>query len=258
MIRTIKLFSFLTILSTTGCNGDELKNGETDDSQNCPDIARVFCVETSDSVYETKHGITKNDQCEIIEPEGKIVDINLCQQNFICTDDAMLVCKEITSGIYIEAAVGREGPECKFPTEGAVDAKYCKGTIEIEELTATAELHDGKEVSITGSFKDFRSEPVPACYAPKPFEGTPTLSTNYLPAQGGFGVKQDDIEIKASFGAYDTRNLNSDFIVQINAHSRVTLHGIFRYKTVAPICSNGSTIHPSGTVELKAPKQQID
>jgi hypothetical protein len=258
MIRTMKLLSFITILTTTGCDSDELKNGGTDDSKNCPDIARMFCVETSAGVYETKNGITKKDQCEILEPEGQIVDMNLCQQNYICTDDAMLVCKEITSGIYIEAAVGREGPECKFPIEGAVDAQYCKGTIEIEELTSSAQLHDGKEVSITGSFEDFRSEPVPGCDALKPFEGTPTLSTNFLPAEGGFGVKHDDLEIKASFGAHDTRNLNSEFIGQISADSRVTLHGIFRYKTLAPICSNGSTIHPSGTVELKALKQQID
>ena len=263
MLNTLKILTAALLISVSGCDGVDVNLGEEESAEKnkddeggkaCPAIAQLFCVEKEPGIYESLAG-TQDAECQSIAPEGKVVDYELCDQSISCTEEAKLVCKELSTGVYIETGIGRQGPKCEFPTEGVVDAEYCKGNVELADLASAAQLNDGKLVSVTGSFKDFRNEPQPDCAEPTPFGGSPVLSTEYLPDQGGFGVQNETVTIKASFVDGDSRNMNSDFIGKINPDSQVTLRGTFRYKTVVPACFDGSIVYPSGTIELNAIEQ---
>jgi hypothetical protein len=270
MTTLTKLLAAFLILGSAGCGGininlgdaatadDEDKKGGDDNQDDidngCPPTGQPYCVETAPGAFETQDGTT-NAQCETQPPKGKIVDLNLCDQQYACTEDAMVICREISRGIYMEDAVGRQGPECKFPTEGAVDASFCKGKYELKDLIALAKEKDGETVSVTGAFGDWRFDPEPACAEPGPFVGVPTLSTSYRPGRLGFGIENETTQMKAGFSKDDARTENSEFLEKIEEGAMVTLHGIFKYKTVIPVCGNGSIVHPSGVIELDLMKK---
>ena len=90
MLNTLKILTTALLISLFGCDGVEVNLGEDESAEK-----------------------NNNDDDEF-------------EQNIICTEDAMLVCKEITSGVYIETALGREGPKCEFPTDCLVDIELCK------------------------------------------------------------------------------------------------------------------------------------
>lgn len=263
MLNTLKILTAVLLISASGCDGVDVnlaedesaeKNKDDEIGKTCPEIAQLFCVEKEPGIYESLAG-TQDAQCQSVAPAGKIVDDTLCEQNYACTEEAKMVCRQLTPGIYMEQGVGRQGPECKFPTDGVVDASFCIGTMELKDLTKAAKANDGKDISVTGKFGDWRNDPIPLCAEPGPFVGTPTLSPNYMSGLQGFGIGEDPLRVKAGFSQDDARTENSDLFENIPEDAIVTLRGVFRYKTVVPVCSNGSVIHPSGTIELELMKK---
>jgi len=270
MLRLMKVLSSALILSLAACDtldanlGDAANeedssdnksgNGDKQGTSDCAPNGRLYCVETAPGVFESKTN-TLDAQCHIVKPEGKIVDLSLCEQHHACTDDAMMVCRQLSPGIYIETGVGREGPKCEFPTDGVVDASFCEGTTDLDELIANLQEKDGQQVSVTGSNRDWRNEPQPACAEITPAVGEPTLSTTYLADRRAFGIKNNTHAMKAAFSADDARTMSDEFIGTINEESTITLHGVFKYKTVVPICGDGSIVHPSGVIELDLMKK---
>ncbi len=171
-------------------------------------------------------------------------------ESVFCTNVRMTVCREAGPGIYFldDAIPNAEG--CGFSTEGSVDRTLCQGDTGFSDLIAGLKDYDGKKISVTGTFGDWRADPVLGCAVPLPIPGEPTLADSYLPGVGGFGIERETIRMLAAFSPDDARQMDTAVFDGIPKEASVTLHGVFKYQTEQPQCSSTSVVHPSGKIVL--------
>ena len=109
----------------------------------CPADAKLVCLEKSPGVFEEDSVGRDDDTCQFPTLDNEValencpgIDPN---EPVACTDDAKLVCVESSPGVFEEKGLGREGPNCEFPTlENEVAYEKCSGATggtceEIEE-----------------------------------------------------------------------------------------------------------------------------
>lgn len=161
-----------------------------------------------------------------------------------CTEEAMVVCRQIVPGVYLYTAVGRESPGCKFPTfDDAVEVSLCEGEDVKKFLTDIASRAD-EEVAVSGTFADWRLDPVPLCAEPPAFSGEPTIDEQYLAPQSSWGIAGDELRLAVVAE-------KQEFVDNIKKDSSLVIRGTFRYKPIAKVCTNGSVLQKSGYIELK-------
>lgn len=172
------------------------------------------------------------------------------QQFTACPAIGMHVCRELSPGIYFvdDAVPNKEG--CGFSTEGTVDRSLCQGNTAFSELISGVKEADGKQISVTGTFGDWRGDPVVDCAPPLPGVSEPTFLETYLAGIGGFGIEHETIRMLAEFSSDDARQMDSVVFDEIPKGASVTLHGVFKYKTARPQCSSILDMHPSGKIIL--------